>query len=413
MRALALSDLGPDKLIPVEGPADLSSYSLGELEQFPEIFLYGFEAGNPARAARLLKEYVRHGGSVVADVGGDAALAAELAKDGAPLPVTSWRSFALFNSWHFAPSLSPLLRGIDTARFSPAVYAGTYPYSVEGARQLAPGAQVDLLSDGRPVLVSEHIGPSSIIESGLNLPYHDTTFSNVTESSLLGRLVLSPLAHTWPQTSAQAGSASLTTDADTLRVSSAEGVLFKEDDSPGWHAYVGGRATAVYPAGLGYMYVRLPKGPGKTVVRFQYELSASEWATIVLALLGLVVLAAYLVGVPLPRRLRHRLEILGRRIRQSVGAKSKAVSEQRTRLAALLADPSPEVRQQAIVLLRGEPALQPYSDLLLHAARSEKDPACVRDLAQLVAAFQWEPIASPAMAELRQWAASVFEESLA
>jgi hypothetical protein len=407
LRALALTDVGPNTLIPVQGEANLNDYSLKELEQFPEIFLYGFQASNPRQAAKLLRGYVRHGGGLVIDVGGAAGLAAELAKDGAPLPVTKWRSFELYQSWHFAPSKSSLLRGIDLAKFSPAVYAQTFPYLVEGASQRSPGSSVDLLSDGRPVLVDEHVGKSTVIESGLNLPYHDDTFSNTTESSLLARLLLSSIARSWASAPANAGRAKITTDADLLRTAGAEGVLFKEDDSPGWHAYVDGRPSSVYPAGLGYMYVRLEGSSSPATVRFQYELSGSEWATIVTALLALVVLGAYLIGVPLPRRIRRRLERAKKDIRATFRGKSDAIRLQRARVAELLADPAPDVRLQGLSLLRGEPALQPYGDLLLEEARTERDDECIQALVALVAAFQWEPIASPEIAKLRRWAASV------
>jgi hypothetical protein len=251
LRSLAVTDVGPNHMIPVEGPANLDDYTLAELEQFPEIFLYGFEAGDPVRDAQLLERYVAHGGGLVVDAGGDAALTAQLADDGAPLPVTSWGSLELLDAWHFRPSTSPLVRGIDLAGFAPAVDAGTDPYLVEAARQRVAGSAIALASGDHPVLVDERLGRGLVVESGLNLPYHDAVFSNVAESDLLARMIALAMAPGWVHATPASGIASMAPDSDSLRVGSADGVLFKEADTPGWHVSVDGRAATALPAGPG------------------------------------------------------------------------------------------------------------------------------------------------------------------
>jgi hypothetical protein len=413
LRSLAVTDVGPNHMIPVEGPANLDDYTLAELEQFPEIFLYGFEAGDPVRDAQLLERYVAHGGGLVVDAGGDAALTAQLADDGAPLPVTSWGSLELLDAWHFRPSTSPLVRGIDLAGFAPAVYAGTDPYLVEAARQRVAGSAVALASGDHPVLVDERLGRGLVVESGLNLPYHDAVFSNVAESDLLARMIALAMAPGWVHATPASGIASMAPDSDSLRVGSADGVLFKEADTPGWHVSVDGRAATVLPAGPGLMYVRLDPSAGPADVVFRYQLSTVEWGGIGVAVVTTLLLLAYLAGARLPRRVRRRLDRLRRRLAQRLWPRTTAVRTQRATLQRLLPDPSPRVRQDAVAMLRHEDALQPYGDLLLARVHEEDDPQCVAELVRLVAAFQWEPLASSSTAELRQWARTVLDGALA
>ena len=411
LRSLAITDDGPSRVIPVEGTAYIDDYSLAELEQFPVLFLYAFQAHNPARAAKLLDAYVRAGGGVIADVGGDGQLAAALARDGAPLPVTSWRPVELFRSWAFRKSHSPLTRGIDLSRFSPALYAGTQPYLVEFGQKLAPGSEVALESGSRPLVVTKAAGGGLVVESGINLPYHDAIHSNTTESSLLARMIKMATARRWASGQPAQEAVVLAADSDQLQVGSADGVLFKETDTPDWHATVDGRAAATYPAGPGYMYVRLSSSiRAPATVEFRYQLSTTEWASIVLSVLTGLLLLAYLTGARIPRRLRARLEHAQQRLTRRLLPGTTAIRATREVLQEVLADPSAQNRRRASMILRGKP-LRPYADLLLQAVRTEGDPACLSELRSLVVETQWEPQASPAIIELRRWAAGASGEA--
>ena len=412
LRSLAVTDDGPSRVIPVEGSAYIDDYSLAELEQFPVLFLYGFQAHNPTKAAKLLDAYVRAGGGLIADVGGDEQLAAQLASDGAPLPVTSWRSVELSQQWGFRKSHSRLMRGIDLSRFSPPLYARTQPYMVEVGQKLAPGSQVALESGTRPLVVTKAVG-GLVIESGINLPYHDAVYSNAAESSLLARMIKTATGRLWTSGRPAEGTVTLAADSDQLQAGAAAGVLFKETDTPDWHATVDGQATTVYPAGLGYMYVRLPPGarvPVTVTVEFRYQLSTTEWVSIVLSVLTGLLLLAYLVGARIPRRLRARLERAQQRLTRRLLPGTTAIRATREVLQEVLADPSPQNRRQAPTLLRGEP-LQPYADLILQAVRTERDPACLNEFRGLIMETQWEPLASPALLELRQWAATASRQA--
>lgn len=413
LRSLAVTDYGPSRVIPVEGSPYIDDYSLAELEQFPVLFLYGFQAHNPAKAAKLIGAYVRAGGGLIADVAGDAQpqLGAELARDGAPLPVRSWTPAQLFRSWDFRNSHSPLIRGIDLSRFSPALYAGNKSYMVEAARKLAPGSEVALESGHYPLVATRAAGNGLVIESGINLPYHDAVFRNPTESSLVARMIQMATARWWASGQPAQTGAVLAADSDQLQAGPAGGVLFKVMDVPDWHATVNGQAATVYPAGLGYMYVRLPSSVRAPVtVEFRYQLSPTEWASIVLSVLTWLLLLAYLARARLPRPVRARLGHAQQRLTSRLLPGTTEIRSMREVLQELLADPSPEVRHQASTSLRGRP-LRPYADLLLQAAQTEKDPACLNELRCLIIETQWEPLTSPVLIELRRWAARASGEA--
>lgn len=413
LRSLAVTDDGPSRVIPLEGSAYIDDYSLAELEQFPVLFLYGFQAHSPARAAKLIDAYVRAGGGLIADVAGDAQpqLGAELARDGAPLPVRSWTRAELFQSWAFRNSRSPLIRGIDLSRFSPALYAGNQSYMVEAAQKLAPGSEVALESGHYPLVVTRTAGNGLVIESGINLPYHDAVFLNPTESSLVARMIQTATARWWASGQPAQTGAVLAADSDQLQAGPADGVLFKVTDAPDWHATVDGQAATVYPAGLGYMYVRLPSSVRAPVtVEFRYQLSPTEWASIVLSVLTGLLLLAYLARVRPPRPVRVRLEHAQQHLTSRLLPGTTEIRSMREVLQELLADPSPENRRQASTSLRGKP-LQPYADLLLQAVQTEKDPACLSELRCLIMETQWEPLTSPALIELRRWAARASDEA--
>lgn len=431
LRSLAITDDGPSRVIPVEGSSYIDDYSLAQLEQFPVLFLYGFQAHNPARAAQLIDAYVRVGGGVIADVAGDAGgaqLAAQLAQHGAPLPVTSWTPVEISGAWGFGKSQSPLTRGIDLSRFSPAVYAATQPYLVDAARKLAPGSRVVLESGAkklaadtqavlgfgpRPLLATEAAGKGLVIESGINLPYHDAVFSNATESSFLARMIQTATARSWASGQPAQTAAVLGADSTRMQVGTADGVLFKETDTPDWHVTVNGRAATVYPAGPGYMYVRLPSGgPASATVDFRYQLSHTELTSIFLSVLTILLLLAFLCHVRLPARLRDRFDLESIGLRYGLLSPRIEVQETRERLAQLMADPSPSVRRAALEAFPLH-RLGPYADLFVARLREESDPAVLDAMRNVVVMHQWEPVGSVELLKLRRWAARATAAKLA
>jgi hypothetical protein len=274
------------------------------------------------------------------------------------------------------------------------VYAVNQPYLVEAGQKLAPGAEVTLASGSRPLVATGPAGRGLVVESGINLPYHDAVFSNAAESSLLARMIKTATARWWASGQPAQGAVVLAADSARLQAGAADGVLFKETDAPDWHVTVDGHAATAYPAGPGYMYVRLAPGVrAPATVEFRYQLSVTEWTSIALSVLTVLLLLAHLMGARIPGQVQARLEHAQERLTHRLLPKMAAIRTNRHVLQELLAEPSPQNRRQAAAIVRGEP-LQPYADLLLQAVRTERDLACRSELRRLImehSGSRWPP----------------------
>lgn len=318
LRSLAPADYGPRRVVPVEGHQDINDYSLAELSKFPVVVLYGFDASNVNAAARLLLSYEREGGTIVADEAGDIPLVNKLIAAGAPVPIRAANNVEVSNTWGLRGQGSPrLLKGLDLSKFGPPLYGSSSPWLTVEASELKSGSKVVLRSDGHPVIVEGRVGRGKFIWSGLNLPYHEAVFGDRTESRLWGRMLTDSLAAS--RAAGTPGGTARIVSADKAIVSTtfgqASGVLFKEMDAPDWHASINGHSVAIYPAGMGMMYVPLPRRlSGRALVTFQYQLSAKELGSIGITVVTLFGLVIFVAGIPTGffcRQLEHLLRRLG------------------------------------------------------------------------------------------------------
>jgi hypothetical protein len=145
------------------------------------------------------------------------------------------------------------------------------------------------------VAASAAYGKGHVFWEGLNLPFHLDTFKASPESQFLVRALLSTAATT---TSAAAPTRSTATYVNPMSwrisTSGARGVLFKEQDAPGWHATANGKPLTTYAAGPGMVWVPLASGDPVTVA-LRYRLSVLDeagYAGSVLTVLGMAVLLA-------------------------------------------------------------------------------------------------------------------------
>jgi hypothetical protein len=246
-----------------------------------------------------------------------------------------------------------------------------------------------------------------VIESGISLPYHDAVFSNATESMLLARMIQAATARWWASGPPAQTSVVLAADNARIQAGTAEGVLFKQTDTPDWHATVDGHAAATYPAGPGYIYVPLASSVrAPATVDFRYQLSRIEWASIVLSMLTVFALLGFLCRVRLPRRLRRRLDLASAHLLHRVLPRRREAQVSRQQLAELMTNPSPAVRRAALLALPLH-HLEPYADLLAARLGAESDVSVLDAMKDVVVMHQWEPVSCAALLELRVWAAGM------
>jgi len=402
LRALADSDIDSSRLVPVYGGSFADDIAQADLADYDTVFLYGARSHDPARVDALLSAYVQQGGRLVDDPGDQGPYTVLPLSGGSVLPVASTVTRTTAGSWLFTAEKG-MIDPASLRRFSPPSFAGTGLWQVERATRLQPGAHALLRSHDAVVLADRRVGAGLVYWSGLNLPYHVATFQNAAESELLGDLVgAAPAAVPSPASSRSVGAERISVTAR------GRGLLVKENWSQDWRAAVDGRVVPVETAGPGMMYIPLPRnGPADVVLT--YHLSDVELAGIALSLVAVIALVAaalpFWAGARIPGRLRARLEHAQQRLTRRLLPGTTAIRATREALQEVLADPSAKYRRRASTILRGEP-LQPYADLLLQAVRAERDPACLSELRSLVVETQWEPQASPAVIELRRWAAA-------
>jgi hypothetical protein len=265
------------------------------------------------------------------------------------------------------------------------------------------------------LIAAEAAGHGLVIESGINLPYHDAVFANATESALLARMIQTATVRWRAWSPSAQATAVLGADSARIQAGPAGGVLFKQTDTPDWHATVDGHAAVTYPAGPGYIYVPLAPGiraPGTATVEFRYQLSATEWASIAGSILTGLVLLGLLCRARLPRRLRKRLDLVSARLLHRVLPVRTQVRATRQQLAELMTNPSPAVRRAALLALPLH-HLEPYADLLAGRLREESDVSVLDAMKDVVAMHQWEPMSSADLHELRLWAAGTANVSAA
>ena len=280
-RDLSYSGFDSRSAVTIDGGGYIDDFSAGDLARFDAVVLYGARAHTASRAADLLTTYVKSGGGLIVDGGGDAAVG-----------VTASSSREVKGDWAFQAESSPVTDGIDFSAFGPPQYDGG-PWTVAAAARLEPWAQPVLTSGGQPVVASGQLGAGRVVWSGLYLIFHVDSYRNAEESRFLAGAMAWVARRSPAEPTANArldGPEQLTVEAS----SAAHGVLFKVSYFDRWHAYVDGAEATIYRAGPGFMYVMLPaRGTGPITTTLRYERSPSDIAGIVASLATLVALLTW------------------------------------------------------------------------------------------------------------------------
>jgi hypothetical protein len=298
--SLSYSELDSRSFIPVYGGKYVDELRPAELANFPAIMLYGYDFHDRQVAYSILADYVRNGGGLFLETGFSPESGASSILE--PSPVTSTSATNLGTEWHLTGSRdSEILAGVNLNAFSPAIYGKDTPWGVSAARNdsVRSWASVVMWDEGQPLVVTGKFGNGRVAWSGMNLPYHTTSYLNYDESKLIGKLlawVTNAGNATWfddsvVRTDPQHASAKLTARAG--------GILYKEFNFPGWKAFAlqeGRREIPIYLAGPGFMYVPgsvLQSLPGK--VLFEFGPSWDVWASYATSLVTAATLLFYML----------------------------------------------------------------------------------------------------------------------
>lgn len=300
IRSFSYSDYNSLRIVPIRGSEYVDDYTLEELKRFDVVMLYGFNYHDRGRSYKILEEYVRQGGGLLIESG----YSPETSSPDIPLPcpVKKTEPGSAHFEWHLVPINSSITDNVDFSLFSPALY-GSSPWGIVTStnESVRAGAQTLIWFNGRPLVVVSEYGNGRVIWSGLNLPFHITSYKNAIESTLLGNML------NWvsnPETRRQTNVRFEVVRENPGRVhvivnESASGILFKEFYFENWRAYVMDseerkQSLQILRTGLDFMYVFLDKRFAYPVrVTFEYEKTPLEYASFSITAITAVVLALY------------------------------------------------------------------------------------------------------------------------
>ena len=322
LRALSFADVGPSRLLPVDGGPDMAAMSYSYLSRFSSVLIYGpITAPVPPSGTAALAAYVHRGGHLIIDSGDTPGLVGSLA--GAPkalLPVHATKLYIVKGkAWAFGYGPSDLARAAGAVRWSPPVYDYYLPWDTQTASHAGSGSSVVLTSHGRTVMASDHYGAGSVVWSGLNLPYHVGASTNASESEFFGRL----LGAGAPTAPVGVADRFISPQQTVLHLpAGTDGVLFRQYTTSSWHASVGNQQLQVLPAGPDMAYVQLPTALRRTGanVKLYYVTPAVDQAANYASGAAALVLLAYAVGL---------LNVLGGGARRGLGAARRLVDGNR------------------------------------------------------------------------------------
>jgi len=300
LRAFAYSDYNSLHMVPFRGSEYVDDYTLDELKRFDVVMLYGFNYHDRDQSYKLLEEYVKKGGGLLIESG----YSPETSSPDIPLPCPVKRTeprFANFE-WQLVSIDSSITDNVDFSLFSPALY-GSGPWGIVTSmnESVRADAQTIIWSSGRPLLVASEYGSGRVIWSGLNLPFHITSYKNAIESILLGNIL------NWVSNSSLRRQTEVRFEVrrehpgrvHIIVNEPASGILFKESYFENWHACAmdsGGRKQSlqILRVGLDFMYVFLSERAAYPVqVTFEYERTPLEFASFSITAITAAVLALY------------------------------------------------------------------------------------------------------------------------
>lgn len=321
LNGLAYAGFGDSAVVPVLGSEYVDDYSIEDLRRFDVVILYGYDYHDRAAAWELLRQYVELGGGLIIDTGYSPDSDSSLIPPPSPVEKTTWAHVG--PQWDFRSVKSPVTEDIDFESFAPAVSGGAqWGVSSSEDASVRDWARPVLWSGGKPLVAVGQLGKGRVFWSGINLPWHISTYKNPVEAKFLAKAVAWASGRPYPvpkNTNYEARRDNPEKATVTLSAN-AGGVLFKESYYPDWKASIetadGHRQEAqILQAGTGFMYVSLPKEtkyPAKVIFEFDKTI---DYLGLSASAVTLVFLVAYAVVGPraspfsrLTAALRRRME---------------------------------------------------------------------------------------------------------
>lgn len=300
LKLLATENLNSRVVIPIQGPEYIEDLSSWNLADFSAVFLYNYKYHNekdfrtrPAKPWKKLEEYVKNGGKLIIETGGevietDSSVLADRSLDKLPevFPVDVTRRDVPGEAWDFTIGQDPINEGIEFSNFSPPVYEGV-PWKLSSGQNIRPWAKILLAQKGQPIIAAGSLGSGKVIWSGLNLPYHFVYYLNQSEDKLFTNILGSMVNLEREENMNIAKVNRSSPEKITVSGNGFSGVLLKETFDDGWQGRLvtpKDKDLKVYKAGLYFIYIRVPSSQGQIVATLNYRGSMTAWVTFILSL---------------------------------------------------------------------------------------------------------------------------------
>lgn len=300
LRVLASQDINSRKLIPVWGGEYADKFSLGELKSFDAVILNQYKYHNSGKAFDTLSKYVRGGGKVFLDTGGDIKDA-----DSSSLPelfpFKSSKRLGMGQHWDLSAEPDEILEGVKTSEFGPLVFNNDDWKLTLPTSDLRAGAKVLLRHDDKPVLVKMDFGQGKVVWSGINLAYHYSYYKRADEAKIFINVV-KQFADISDHEPVDVKAKWVKPEKVLLKPEGTpRGVLFKEEGYNGWHAKLtsGGHGSLpIYLAGPtypGFMYVPLRNvgGSGPIGLEFNFSGVLLYWFQVFVSVVSVIIVLEF------------------------------------------------------------------------------------------------------------------------
>lgn len=294
-RTLSLTGIASQRLIAIKGPESIDELTKRELTQFPALILYQFKGKN----WQNIKNYIEKGGKVFIE------LTNSYSKTPSDILPVTLRTALVEKRWR--PKIikeSDITHNVKTENFSPFTFqGGPWRLLTSSQESVRPWTETLLGYDNYVVLSQGKFEKGIIIISGLNLPFHIATYENTDEVNLFKNIIHSLIDKEEIQTPVF-NVLRPSPENIVVKAKNIKGVYFKENFHAGWKAKINGKNTSVHKAGLGFMYIPIPKHLQNQAleVKISFSGSLTTWVLFFVSLSSFAISILF-VFVPYPFRI--------------------------------------------------------------------------------------------------------------